>query len=391
MDRRQFLFNVAQTAPALALGGALIQSTQADPPAASPEPAYTLPKHLPEKLSIGMFIWSWITNATEGEPYHDLEKAVAGLRERGFNAVRADAGLNWCFGLDGQPRGEMDFGPWIPGYRDNLTTVNAVGGGRHDVLQRVIRLMELAKTNGIYVILTSWEYQDSSWFVADRKIRAEVMGVPEPQRFMHLARQEDRLLHILKDKDLQNNIAFMEVHNEPDCSLFPQGEQGKKLHEEAIAFLRDGHKDILVSADYTSHNPAIVPDNAQVYDQHTYISKLYYELLYGQTVNSKDFDPVDPKKNELLRRLLKDPFVPYAEFAKPAENVREFWRKVDWLYYNLNNEAFDQWILEQYHREESNTAIGACCRRPTVVQSIPFGPMSPGCEPSTNVFQRERC
>ena len=248
----------------------------------------------------------------------------------------------------------MDFGPWIPGYRDNLTTVNAVGGGRHDVLKRVVRLMELAKKYGIYVILTSWEYQDSSWFVADRKIRAEVMGVPEPQRFMHLARQEDRLLRILKDKDLQNNIAFIEVHNEPDCSLFPQGEQGKKLHEEAIAFLRDGHKDILVSADYTSHNPAIVPDNVQVYDQHTYISKLYYELLYGQTINSKDFDPADPKKNELLRRLLKDPFVPYDEFAKPAENVREFWRKVDWLYYNLNNEAFDEWILEQYHREESN-------------------------------------
>ena len=32
---------------------------------------------------------------------------------------------------------------------------------------------------------------------------------------------------------------------------------------------------------------------------------------------SKDFDPIDSKKNELLRRLLKDPFVPYAGLVNP--------------------------------------------------------------------------
>ena len=38
--------------------------------------------------------------------------------------------------------------------------------------------MELAKQHGISVILTSWEYQDSSWFVADAKIRGDaVMSV----------------------------------------------------------------------------------------------------------------------------------------------------------------------------------------------------------------------
>jgi hypothetical protein len=353
MDRRQFLYNVAQTAPALALGGAWLQSAQADPPAAIPAPTYVLPEHLPQKMSIGMFIWSWITNATEGEPYYDLEKAVAGLRERGFNAVRADAGLNWCFTMDGQPRGEMEFGPWIPGYRDNLSTVNAVGGGRHDVLKRVVQLMKLAKQYGVYVILTSWEYQDSSWLVADPKIRAEVMNFPDEKRFMHLAQQHDRLLRILKDEGLHKNIAFIEVHNEPDSSFFPQGEQGKKLHEEAIAFLRDRHGDVLVSADCTEHNPAHVPDNTQVYDQHTYTGGIYWDVLLPQTVWNKDFDRDNPKKNELLRRLLKDPFVPYAEFAKPAENVREMWRTVDWLYYNLNNEAFDAWALEQYRQDEA--------------------------------------
>ena len=185
MDRRQFLKTTGQCAIASTLAGAASAGL-----ASEPQPGYTLPDHLPKKLSIGMFIWNWVTMAAPGEPYHDLEKTVAGLPERGFNAVRIEAGLNWCFNLDGRPRGAMEFGPWIAGYHDNLSSVNARGGGRHDVLQRLTRFMELAKQYGVYVILTSWEYQDSTWFVADPKIRAEVMAVPEEQRLLHMARQQ---------------------------------------------------------------------------------------------------------------------------------------------------------------------------------------------------------
>ena len=183
--------------------------------------------------------------------------------------------------------------------------------------------------------------------------QAEGMAVSEDKRLMHMARQHDRLLRILKDKGLHRNIAFVEVHNEPDASLFPQGEKGKKLHEEAIALLRDAHPDVLVSGDYCSHNPAVVPDNVQVYDQHTYVAELYWTILYGQTIWHRDFDPANPRKLKLLDRLLKASFVPYAEFNKPAQNVRELWRKIDWLYYNLDIERFDEWILEEYTRREA--------------------------------------
>jgi hypothetical protein len=362
MNRRQFLIHTAQTASALVLSSTMLRigRAHAASPSPSPQAGYTLPDHLPQRLSIGMFIWNWITMATPEEPYHDLEKAVAGLRERGFNAVRLEAGLNWCFRVDGRTRGEMTFGPSIPGFRGNLIG-NAVGGGRHDVLRRLVRLTKLAREHGIYVILTSWEYQDSTWSVADPKIRAEVMGVPEAQRFMHLARQHDRLLRILKDEGLQNQIAYIEVHNEPDASRFPQGLEGKNLHTDAIAFLRNRHGDILVSGDYTSHNPSLVPDNVQVYDQHTYVP-LLYNRLYAETVDRKDFDPADPKKNPLLRRLLKTPFVPYGQFMKAAENIGTApWRPRFWMYYNLDNQAFDRWMLEQYQCEESGmkaTAVG---------------------------------
>ncbi len=360
IKRRQFLKTTAQCAMASSLVGATGSQAIAGAPATNPapdtqpEPGYTLPGHLPKKLSIGMFIWNWIAMAAPGEPYHDLAKVVAGLPERGFNAVRVDAGLNWCFRMDGQPRGEMEFGPWIPGYRDNLTSVNVLGGGRYDVLKRVTRLMELAKQHGVYVILTSWEYQDSSWLVADPKIRAEVMAVPEDKRFMHMARQQDRLLRVLKDKGLERNIAFVEIHNEPDASHFPPGDQSTRLHQEAIAFLRDAHPDILVSGDFCSHNLSIVPDNVQVYDQHTYVSDLYWPVLYTQTIWAKEFDPANPRKIKLLDRVLKAKIVPYAEFMKAAQNVRELWRGVDWLYYNLDNKRFDAWILEEYARREAD-------------------------------------
>ena len=86
-----------------------------------------------------------------------------------------------------------------------------------------------------------------------------------------------------------------------------------------------------------------------------------YWSLYSQTVEAKDFDPANPRKNELLRRLLKDPFVPYEPFMKAAENVgTAAWRARDWLYYNLDNQAFDAWILDQYKREES-VAEGCGC------------------------------
>jgi cellulase (glycosyl hydrolase family 5) len=359
MDRRQFLKRAAGAGSALTLGNAIWPAGAAEPALADPQHRYTLPEHLPEKLSIGMFIWNWVTMATPGEPYGNLQKVVAGLPERGFNAVRVEAGLNWCFRIDGRPRGEMEFGTWIPGYSDNLTSVHAKGGGRHDVLKRVIRLMELARKHDVYVILTSWEYQDSSWFVADPRIRAEVMGVPEERRFLHLARQHDRLLRILKDKGLDKNIAFIEVHNEPEHSVFPRGKLRKKLHEEAIAFLRNAHPEILVSGDYSSHNPSIVPDNIQVYDQHTYTG-LYTSSLYPQTVWHKDFDPANPKKLDLLRRLLKDHVVPYDEFKRAAQNVREFWVPIGWLYHNLDNQRFDEWLLEEYGRQEATLKAKAC-------------------------------
>lgn len=309
----------------------------------------SIPAHLPSKLSIDCWIWSWISSATKGEPYYDLERCILELKERGFNTVRIDAGLNWAFTLDGKPRGQIEFGPWIAGYGWNFSTVNSVGGGRHDILDRLVHLFELAKKHGIWIILTSWEYQDSSWFIADPAIRSQVFSIPAERRFMHLAEQHDRLLKILKSKKLDKQIAFVEVHNEPEYSEFPKGADSKRLHQEAIAMLQSRHPNILFSGDFASHDNSIIPENVQVFDQHIYAgAPWYFEELYGQTVLNKAFEPASPRSLEILRRVLKDDIVPWDEFMKPAQNVREFWRPIMWMFENLDNEKWDKWVAESF-------------------------------------------
>ena len=337
MDRRQFLARATQTVPSIVLGSALLHASRVAADAPAPQPTYVLPGHLPKKLAIGMFIWNWITMGGPRRPYADLPQVMAGLVERGFNAVRVEVGLNWCFRIDGRPRGEIGFG--------NPAQCS------HDVLKRVVHLMELAKQHGIYVILSDWEYQDSNNFVADPKIREEVMAVPMAERLMGLARQLDRLLQTLKERDLHKNVAFAEVANEINYSEFPQNAQGTKLHTEAIAFLRARHPDILISADYsgdTSRRPGMIPENTQVYDIHSYTGAPYYPL-YNATIGSSGGgfrDLSKPRENPQLRRLLKENFKPLE--PSQAKGSKEFWRRVDWLYSNVDRPAFEAWLLEEY-------------------------------------------
>lgn len=166
---------------------------------------------------------------------------------------------------------------------------------------------------------------------------------------MHLAEQQDRLITILKSLGLEQAIAFVEVHNEPDCSELPQGEESKKLHQEAIAMLRSKHPDILFSGDFALHDYSIIPDNVQVFDQHVYAgAHWYFSDLFGQTVFTDKFDPQNPRSLEVLRRLLRDDLVPWDEFMKPAANIRPFWRPVMWLFENLDNDKWDLWVAERF-------------------------------------------
>lgn len=313
----------------------------------------SIPSHLPKRLALCSWQFAWFTSALSEEPYGNLEKVMEELKGRDFNAIRIDAGLNLCFQADGTPRGEVTFCQAVSGYSSRLRVLNGRGGGCYNILQRIIQLMKLARQYDIYVILTSWEYMHTQWIIADTKLRSEIRGVVKNQRLMRLARQMDRLICILKDKDLHRHIAYVEPHNEVNSSDLPKKQEGKRLHEEAIAFLRDAHPDILISGDMSGHHPDQIPENTQVYDNHGYVgSEIYYANLFNRTVRNPDFDPGNPKKIELLNFLLEEDIIPFAEFKENAQNLGETWMKTLWLYHNLDIARFDRWMLDRYDELE---------------------------------------
>lgn len=321
-----------------------------------------IPNHLPDRLAISCWQFTWISCALPDEPYHDLEAAVIGLKERGFNAVRLDAGYDWCFTADGKPRGEMEFRAMIGGQNDRIRCKNGRGGARFDVLQRVIRLMELAKKHGVYVIPTCWQYMHSNDAVADPALRNEIAQMPKPERLMRLTRNLDRLLQVLKERGLHENLAYVEPHNEVNYGHLLKGPGAREAHEEAIAFLRERHPDILVAGDTNTSNLDETPRNTQILDNHVYPGvPIYWENLWRKTVLADDFDPENPRKNELLDFLLEKDCLPFDQFDvylwEPSDegDLRQHQteRRRYWLWHNLDLARFDRWMLEQYAAMEA--------------------------------------
>src|SRR5450755_2449798 len=74
-----------------------------------------IPAHLPAHLTIVLWIWGYLTACGPGEPYEDLDRAFAETVERGYNTIRAEMALNWCFDANGKPRGEIAIASWAPG------------------------------------------------------------------------------------------------------------------------------------------------------------------------------------------------------------------------------------------------------------------------------------
>jgi hypothetical protein len=369
--RRDFVKAGALSAAGAALGLTPIHTAHA---AGRP---VGVPSHLPERLAICYYGWDWITSALPDEPYGDLERAIVETKERGFNCVRPEMGLNWMFDLQGRRRGKLKFLDWIPGASFNLHCVDGKGGGEHDVFERVMRLFELADKHGMYVIMTEWEYQDAVAHTADTRIRDEIIGVPYNNRLMLLARQYDRLLATLKKRGLHKRIASMELINELNsppivCSAptapkqtfaewvqerLPQPacsrEQVRELADKAVAFLRERHPDLLITVDGLvagSGLAELFPKSAQVVDHHVYSNGMTqaFHRLAGLSSLGAGGTP-DPAVKAFRDSMFKPNPMSWDEVTRRATHVRRGWWPIAWLYTNIDNQKFDRWCVQHYH------------------------------------------
>jgi hypothetical protein len=359
--RRTFLRGATQTAFGLAAAQFSRADAQAVPtPPATRSPVLKIPAHLPPRLTITQFLWTWLTACSPGEVYYDLERVFAECVERHHNCIRADVALNWAFDQQGRPRGPIEVGPWAAGVSDNLRGLFGKAGVRYDALERVLRLFELARKYNIYIIATSWEYQDSTTHLVDPKLREDVFSTPPAERFERLANMHDRLIQELKKHGLEKQIAFVELHNEINGSQFPlEWNIQTPLVEKALHRLQQAHPDILFTGDYVNIGPVFqadfpgyqaLPTNMQVADHHIYtlgVQKALHDLTNTWIGNQV---PPDPKDNELLRWLIGDtPRVSWAEFTQRAALVNRHWWALQWFFANLTDpDRYDYWEFEHF-------------------------------------------
>jgi len=373
LSRRAFL---QLTATGVLLPSTLLGGT----PKQESDPHSTIPPHLPRHLAICYYGWQWITTALPDEAFGNLDQVVKETKERGFNCIRAEMGLNWMFDLQGHRRGKLKFTNWIPGFSSNLHCVDAKGGGEHDVFDRVTRLFEVAAKHDVFVITTSWEYQDAISQLDDARIREEILAVPYNERLMLLARQYDRLLVELRKRGLHKRIAQVEIVNElnqppifccsarlpsqtledwihrrlptPACKT----ETVRSLASEAVAHVRGRHPDLLVTVDglvACEGFETLHPENAQVADHHVYcdgVTQAFWEKC-GIT-GIRPGEPPDPETNPFLKHVLKPNAVPWNELVRQAGRVRQDWWGISWLYANLDNEKFDRWCVDHFPEYE---------------------------------------
>lgn len=285
---------------------------------------------LPRKLTITMWDFSWYTMTLPGEPYHDLAARFAEAVERGYNTIRICAMPFMLFTADGPRPGPLYFGN-LGRVGQRTRWYNCRGGAKLDGHAHLLELFRQAKAHGVYIMLSSWEYQQSPSFLAHPELRDLLAAIAPEERFMTIARSLDQLIRYVKEAGFGDQIVYAELHNEVEFGQLTavgtaQGiaanntpelvESMQPYIEEAISYLREQHPDVLMTASYTLNDPypkEYVARNLQVAHFHLYIKGVLNQLMNEAGLG----DDSHPFPNAFVRSLLRDDAPPFSEWTLP--------------------------------------------------------------------------
>lgn len=187
------------------------------------------------------------------------------------------------------------------------------------------------------MILSSWEYQQSFSFLGTRELYDELMGIPPKERFMAIAKSMHHLISRVKAGGYGDRIAYVELHNEieygglnrvapeaeiPDGNIPAVIRTVKPYAEEALAWLRERHPDLLFTGCFTLGEPYpkdLLPGNMQVAHFHMYINGVLQQLMDETGIRNPDA----AFPNTLVESLLRDDAPPFDEYRLPEG---EEWR-----------------------------------------------------------------
>lgn len=298
-----------------------------------------IPEHLPKKLTISFAIWA-LYDTGEGGVFHDLDKMMREHKERGYNCIRLDDGAGLMHDIDGKARGEVYFGRAFGDYDLKMRQFAATGTpGTCNARERLLELFRAAKRHGIYIILSSWYYLHTFWYV-DSVLAGELEAIKPEDRFMAFAKFLHYILLELEAEGLDSQVAFAEIFNEADGLCFIDGYSNKnkrsdeelaffrEKHEEAINWLKERHPCILFAFDSYTYATDLrqAPKNLEVFNFHNYFMWSVYRNAIENDASLLSEDPIS--KEEVKRS------------TKPGFDAADDWYERVWFYNNVDDSKY---------------------------------------------------
>lgn len=177
---------------------------------------------LPLTLTVTLWDFTWYTRTGPGEPFSDLDLAFTQATERGYNTVRICAMPFLLFGSGLDTRG-LRLGPLGGDYARRTRWYDVKVATVIDARAHLLELFRAARRHGCYVIVSSWEYQQSSAFSLDRDWFDALMAVDPETRPEVLAQSHSQLIDLLRTEGLLDRVAFVELHNEVQGGHLTEG------------------------------------------------------------------------------------------------------------------------------------------------------------------------
>jgi hypothetical protein len=123
------------------------------------------------RLTIAMWDFSWLLDGEPGGAYADLERCVAGARQRGFNTLRVDAFVSQQ--LQKEVRFEQNWTGGLPQWGMTRTAFTC------DARKRVAELARLCRKHDIWLGLDSWKSVPDAAAATDDKLDGIMTGFGE--------------------------------------------------------------------------------------------------------------------------------------------------------------------------------------------------------------------
>jgi len=318
-----------------------------------------LPAHLPEALTITLWDFSWYVRTGPGEPFEDLDRAFAEAVERGYNTIRICAMPYLLFG-SGLDTSALRLGPLGGRYGQRVRWYDVAGPTTIDARARLLELFQAARRHDCYIIVSSWEYQQSSSFADTPEWFESLMAIDPDDRAEAQALAQAALVDYVAGHGLDDRIAFVEVHNEVQVCHLADGLPGTPLDrvvglrprlERAVAAFHRLQPAVPVTVNY-AHVPVGamrgIPENVDVLVTHPYVYGVLDAFIdaYGLRRPVSEFDQERADREILL------PGSPRIEEWGPDGD----WRRVAtivsaaeiYVHDCGDAEAIDRWLYRHY-------------------------------------------